>query len=534
MSDSSRSLHYAFEPHVIDEEPCLEVTLTILGEAGGVTELLLPSDWGGLVNLHEGIRGLCALTPEATIEASDEPHLKKVFHSPSTFVDLEYFVFNAPKSVENSFKPILTPNWFHLIRYEFLVSPRWDDDLLCTVTLDWNNLPTDWTTANSFGTECRIQEFSASLEDLRSAVYVSGDYRVLLIDNQSTFLALRGAWQFSDEALCHLTRQILDMEKSFWGDDSLPYFLITLTPGEAGGFAGVGQRNSFLVLVTPDASLNDLKGLLAHELFHRWHPGQMLLVGPRDNYGWFYEGFTNFYVRRLLLRANLLSSEDFLKEYNETLFGYYSSPFSGFTPQQIQDAYEDKTMSLDRRFYALAYQKGEILASHWNGRIQAASQGKSSLDDVMRELLRIARTNNGQVSESDFIALCDSHGCPDVSEDLQEYIDAGQIISLDADAVGPNITLNTLSRLLFDPGFDYGLARRTKKIQRVQHEGPAYQAGLRDGQEYVGDNYRFDPNREASVVIKEEGEERTINYYPQGSTGLIPQYEKLFSSFLES
>lgn len=522
----SRTLHYAFEPHVVQGEACLKVTLTFPGEIGGITELLLPSDWGGLVNLQEGIRGLRSLTQEATIHDSEEPYLKTILHSPNSLIRLEYLVFNVPEKVDNSFKPILTQTWFHLIGYEFIVCPRWGDELLCTVTLDWSRLPEEWTTANSFGAERRNQEVLASLGELYNAVYVGGDYRLLRLKSNSTRLALRGAWQFTDEALCHLTQQVLDMENAFWGDGSLPYFLITLTPGEEGGFAGVGQKSSFLVLADPNASLNALKGILAHELFHRWNPGQMLLVGPRDNYGWFFEGFTNFYVRRLLLRVGLISDEDFLKEYNEVFFGYYSSPFLNFTPQQIQDAYEDKTMSLDRRFYNLAYQKGEMLALRWDSSIRTASQGASSLDDVMHGLLAIAKVSKGQVSESDLITLCSSHGYKDVGTDLEAYIDAGETVNFDADALGLGTEIKSVERVLFDPGFDYSLARATKTIQGVQTGSKAYQAGLRNGQEYVSDDYRFDPNREASVVVRQNGQEQTTMYYPQGQSALIPQHCK--------
>ncbi|MCJ7617326.1 MAG: hypothetical protein MUO43_12405 [Desulfobacterales bacterium] len=68
----------------------------------------------------------------------------------------------------------------------------------------------------------------------------------------------------------------------------------------------------------------DLKYLFAHELFHTWNTGKLgVRQNPEQLIYWFSEGFTGYYARLLLLRAGLITIEEYVSDYNDKLIRYY-------------------------------------------------------------------------------------------------------------------------------------------------------------------------------------------------------------------
>lgn len=116
--------------------------------------------------------------------------------------------------------------------------------------------------------------------------------------------------------------------------------------------------------------------LLLHEVFHLWNAESFRYASQQEQ--WFNEGMTDFYAYRTACRIGLISPQQALSIAALPL-GYYSS-----TRQQISmRAAADISK---KEHYFLIYHGGWVVAMVLDFDIRQRSQGKHSLDDLMRWL----------------------------------------------------------------------------------------------------------------------------------------------------
>ncbi len=188
--------------------------------------------------------------------------------------------------------------------------------------------------------------------------------------------------------------------RRFWG--SLPYtryvFLNVFRPG--GG--GLEHLNSTLLtssasrLATPRAYVSWLS-FVSHEYFHAFNVKRLRPVElgpfdyehpPRTSSLWISEGFTSYYGELLVSRAGLGTSEDFLSSLSGHITRLQTSP--GRLVQTLeQSSLEVWTtgtsgVGQDLTKTVSYYVKGPVVGFLLDARIQRATGGKRSLDDVMR------------------------------------------------------------------------------------------------------------------------------------------------------
>src|SRR5690606_9925075 len=196
---------------------------------------------------------------------------------------------------------------------------------------DWRGLPRNWQFVNSYGTTASVQKRRLSVEDLGRSITVAGDYRITTVNagNEPIHVAIRGDWNFKDEELAQMAGRVINSQRHFWDDHSQKYYLVTLVPMDEGpnsfSFGGTGLLDSFALFATPNAQVPLLRGLLAHEYFHNWNPMQLgKMPDPEQAMYWLSEGFTEFYAYELLYRNRIISSDEYIAEYNQRLREYYT------------------------------------------------------------------------------------------------------------------------------------------------------------------------------------------------------------------
>jgi predicted metalloprotease with PDZ domain len=447
---SAKPLTITVRPFTTPEDaPALEVELSFRGSAAGKETLLLPSSWGGQEKLYSGIRDLEALSPDTEVKETDAPDRRSVKFPPGARVRLRYTVTQDWDGgfSEHVFRPALSAKAFTLIGSSFLVLPEWDQEMPRSIRLFWE-IPEGWSEADSFGVQHKsVRSFSASLSQLQTAVYVGGDYRLhtFSVRNRSVTVALRGKWRFTDSQFCDLAQRIISAERSFWNDDNFPYFLITLTPTEEPGkdYQGTGLTNSFAAYADTGVELMavpGLKHLLAHEIFHTWNPLRLSREGqfpdPQERHFWFGEGFSEYYAHQILLRAGLVSQQEYLDQLNSRIRAYDTSPVRGVSNDRVE-----KEFFTSDAVGKLPYQRGELLALRWNALIRNATGGRRSLDDVMRDLRRDAPRHARLRPEQAVAAAIRRYTKRDVSGEIVRYVIGGETIPLSPDALGPKVVL---------------------------------------------------------------------------------------------
>ncbi len=311
---------------------------------------------------------------------------------------------------------------------------------------------------------------------------------------------------------CDLERLTADLAKAceaqcaLFGDEPPPFarylFMLTVV-GE--GYGGLEHRDSTALL----ASRNDLPfvgmketteayrgflGLCSHEYFHAWNVKRIkpAAFAPYDlqqeNYTrllWLFEGFTSYYDDLALVRAGLITRDEYLGMLAKTISAVQRG--EGRTLQSVAESSFDAWIKYYRQdenapnAIVSYYAKGALVALALDLALRAKSGGAKSLDDVMRLLWSRYGDGSG-VPESALPALMREATGIDVSRLLRQATEGcedlplakllrplGVSLSWEADGDLPSI------------GAKLSTEGESIKLAQVFAGGPAHVAGLSAG-----------------------------------------------------
>ncbi|HEX8557645.1 MAG TPA: basic secretory protein-like protein [Pyrinomonadaceae bacterium] len=201
-------------------------------------------------------------------------------------------------------------------------------------------------------------------------------------------LATTGAWAFTDAEAADSVEEILKLHEETAGDAPLKRSLVALLPlpqpNAAGNLWTAETRGATVVLLsgrlpTKLSARAQLDGALTHELFHLWAPNGLAFGG---DYGWFYEGFTNYVALRAGMRRGQLTFNDYLNALGRAYDSYRAA----------RGQREVSLLEASQRRWAgspsLVYHKGMLVALLYDLTLMRETRGKNSLTDVYRELFR--------------------------------------------------------------------------------------------------------------------------------------------------
>jgi len=352
---------------------------------------------------------------------------------------------------------------------------------------------------------------TGELQALQQAAYFVGHPRMFASDDGS--MHVRSAWfgatAFDPADAAAWAARAFAAERRFFGDDDpTPYRLFVRVLASMGERAnGTGQRSSFLSAIGPRTPFGvRLRTNIAHEMLHRWLGMRLRLAGPDGSSFWFTEGFTVFYANRLMLRAGLVSPDEFLGELNGTVTRLLANEHAAATNDEIRRRFFD-----DDALSVVPYARGALYAAELDAAIRTATHGARSLDDVIRELY--ARSARGELPAT---AVRDAVARELGASGAARYdavIVRGAMPEPPSDAFGPCFERVAHSYALYQLGFD-------PKQPTVRKPGPvAAKAGLLDGDEIVSvESVNVMSDQEAVVTVKRAGKQLVIRYLPAGAT----------------
>ncbi len=491
----------------------LHVTAQFPLGANGAVSLQLPAHWAG-ETLHS-MTNLRTASADAQLEVSQTGDSAVLRGEPNGSGTITYDLkkdWAGPLVNPLQFHPVLMPEYFELTGSNALVFPQLDTQAqkvaLTTAQLDFAQLPSSWTLATSFGAgksaADRCQVASVPADEIVRALFAAGDFRLrpFSIGRRPAMLAVRGTWTFSDEDAIRQIQKAIGVVRDFWQDDQFPYFLVTLKPydRDSGATDGSAFTNAFWMYVSRKDSLAGRLSQLAHESFHAWNPHRMGLRPRGEEIDWFTEGFTDYYADRLLLEAGLLSAPDYIESVNLTLRRF--------------------PVSTD------AYVRGRIIGLWLDASIRKDSRDEHSLDDVMFELVR---TGDQPLTQERIFKTIAQYISPETRVALEAAVTNRSMVTA-PDRV-PSLAGCARPSLVdvptFDLGFDLAASRTAGTVTGVRPDGPAYIAGLRDGQLLRGrlSVSNNDPQRAAVFGIRDDAGEREVQFFPTGRLVEAWQYQ---------
>ena len=207
-----------------------------------------------------------------------------------------------------------------------------------------------------------------------------------------------------------------------------------LTHAVDDGYGGLEHRNSTaLICKRDDLPFSGMKtasegyrgflGLASHEYFHSWNVKRIKPAAfvpydlTQENYTrllWAFEGFTSYYDDLMLARAGLLTVDQYLDTLARTMTTVMQR--SSRLKQSVAESSFDAWIKYYRQdenapnSVVSYYQKGALVGLALDLAIRAASNGRRSLDDVMRLLWQRWKTQGEDyrgVGEDEFIALAE-------------------------------------------------------------------------------------------------------------------------------
>lgn len=512
---NGREVTYRFVPETTADGLVMHVTMEFRAGDTGRETLVLPSSWAGetlraLTNLRVVSKGARLVDgghiSERVLEARRNHPVRIAY-------DLKKD-WTGPLVAPLQFHAVLMPEYFEFTGSNALVRLKLGDGAEETANFDWQRLPGAWVLATSFGVSAgthqsaaqRCQTYSGQWKKVDNGLYAGGDYRLhdFKIGQRPAVLAVRGTWKFTDEEAMTQLAKVIGMVRAFWHDDDFPYFLVTLTPYEAdrGGTDGSEFTNAFWLFLQPKDLLQRQLAMIAHESFHAWDPKKMGFLSDKE-YGetkWFKEGFTEYYAELLTYRAGELPVAEYMRTINKDLLRF---------PEPSADEYV----------------RGRVIALWLDGAIRKESGGGHSLDDVMYTMVR---ESDRPMTLERIFATADAYLSPESQALLQKAVkEHGELpMPEQAPLVGGCYRASFGELPVFDAGFNLDRSTATRVVSGVVEGGPAFAAGLRDGQPLHGYSvFNNDPDRMAKFKVEVNGSDQQIKYYPRGKAIKAWRYE---------
>jgi predicted metalloprotease with PDZ domain len=505
---SGRVLSYAFEPASTTDGATLHVRLSFRGRQGA-EKVEIPTEWAG-EKLH-GVVNLRAFSSGTTIVATASPGVMLIRQSANRQVVLAYDVvkdwsgrFRHPAEFHGS----LRPEYIEVNGDNALVHPKASPQEPVVVHFDWTKLPSACVLATSFGTatgfDGRCQSFSGPWSAVQQALFTAGEFRIrrFQIGARPAVLAVRGEWPFSDDEAIADIRKAVGVVRNFWHDDHFPYFLVTLKPfdNDSGMGDGGAFTNAFWLYLSRRDSLSDQLPTLIHETFHFWDPRRMGTSTPAEwnAMEWFREGFVSYYGYLLALRAQLISLPAYLENLNRDL----------------------RTFPVSKSGYV----RGRVIALWLDQQIRKESGGRHSLDNVMYDMVSGAAK---PLTQARIIETAGRYLSPAQRAEFGKIPDGDDRMPNFEPEPGPCLRGSVDEVATFRLGFDLAASSTAGVVTGVEPEGPAFKAGLRDGQRMSGrlSVYNNQPEKSAIVTVRTSDGLRAIEYYPRGAPVQAMQYD---------
>jgi predicted metalloprotease with PDZ domain len=318
-------------------------------------------------------------------------------------------------------------------------------------------------------------------------------------------------------ALVRDIEKIVRAETAMWGPPEFDSytFLIHFAADDHSG-DGMEHLTSTQIIepgaLGEDGVYAEALDTVAHEFFHVWNVKRLRPVelGPWDftrpanTRGlWIAEGFTNYYGHLMMRRAGIWDDTRFLSTENQTITGIENAlgshlmsaeessllaPFLDGAPDAQQTNLANTSISY--------YPKGELIGLVLDLLIRGKTNGKASLDDVMRRMYdefylkgpnaTYYLRGRGYTPE-DWQRVASELSGFDLSDFFQRYIRGVEVLPYNEALafVGMHL-VREQAREPFNAGIAVDWEKGgTLTIESVRNDSPAEDAGLQEGDEIV-------------------------------------------------
>jgi predicted metalloprotease with PDZ domain len=242
--------------------------------------------------------------------------------------------------------------------------------------------------------------------DLSRAVFFLGKLRVrsVDIDGMRLRIAATGTWDFSDQTNAALIESIARVQARMLEARERGDYLITLAPFPiplTGLRSAALTRARTVVLMLnagsdPSRTLKHYQRHLAHEMFHFYLPNAFRI---RENFDWFWEGFTRYLALVTLVGGRTVTIDELLANVADEYEAYSVNPLRATT--SLIAASPEKFS--DPGNYEIVYRKGLVVAALYDLELRWQSHGKDNLGAVVKRLYTKFALTSKEIGNSEVL-----------------------------------------------------------------------------------------------------------------------------------
>lgn len=522
QNNIAQTIHYQIRPIPAVDRTDLEISLNYQATVKESISFNLPIDCYGFPKLSRfvtsfhGESGTIVKNGKDEGERIIEPDSKGEIH-------LKYVLsFDPQKMSGATYSPNTSQDYFHIAGCQWMLrfgSPIEKKPYI----IEMVDAPENWKLYSSLSANPTKFEGTDSFQNLMISAIGGGKqgFSQFFVRGKPVSVFVRGKFDIPQPEILAAVRKIVALQRERFNEFDQPFYNIVILPKE-NNVAGTRIENLFVSFFKADVTRNQLHVLLSHEMLHNWLTSEIIKPPKGElglKYQWFYEGFTDYFSRRILFDAGLLSKQMFAELINRDIINIADNPHKATTYQDLVNATE--TGKFNQSFNKLSYYRGALIALNWDTKIRQMNKTKS-LGNLIEEVYQVAKKTAGSIEEGEFFELVQKNYGIDAKIDFERYILRGEPILVEPNALGNSYKLRESSVLLFDPGFLLNESRQADKVLGVKSNSAAHRAGLRDGMEIVNiENYNrfgnaWDSKKPLVVTVKESGNERKISFLPQG------------------
>ncbi|UCE69567.1 MAG: hypothetical protein JSW57_01250 [Flavobacteriaceae bacterium] len=523
--ETPNSLEYEIVKSRVDSLPALEVRMHFAPDSGAVTYVRYDDTAWGQTGLFNSLREVRLVGGSGALVLEPDSSRIRIAHPDGSGpMTLSYKVIQdipGPKDARNAYRPIVGSSYFHVFSHNLFALPdhyRAGDAPEAEIGLTWTGWDPEEVIHNSFGSQQRQQDLGLlPLDKFHSAIFVGGDFRVYTdrIQGNELHLAIRGDWiPFEDGEAMGLLRETVLAQRDFWQDHSQPYFTVTMVPfpqERGSSFQGTGLTNSFATSMSnnEETDIDQLAYLFNHELMHNWIGFTIKNEAEEAQY-WFSEGFTEYYTAKNIATYGIGGRDwgFFISNLNETIRLLQASSVKDAPNSEIN--YDN--FWKNQEYGKLPYQRGMLFACYLDLQLQAVSEGKHSLDDVMRDLFRASLEEGKKLSHAHFLKTVNAYHPEDLTPFFNRHIVNGEALPLKElfQQLGYDFQEGAD---LFDLGFDF--SPEYTEVEGVDPASEAFRAGVRAGDRVISRSvYLGNTQKQVELVLERGGKQIPVSYYP--------------------
>ncbi|MEA3053721.1 MAG: hypothetical protein QOG72_2624 [Sphingomonadales bacterium] len=504
MAAPARDVEFTLTPELDSSGMrALRVEMRFSGDSDGETTLVLPDNPDlPETRYREGVAGLSVSGASMASRSSRGAVLS---HRPHAPIEVTYRIVETAPGMP--FTTQIRPTGFATVGEAVFSRIQGRDG---RVKVRWGMMPAGWALASDLRRP--LAEGRLSWDELLESTIVAGSDLSLVrqrVGQGELLIAMPDDADLDKSAFAALVGRIAAESNALWRDRGGNY-LITLATLDFPGQAGLGRGSGYALYLPRKPDLQELHHTLAHEYLHTW-------IGRRFGGGkaWFREGFTEFYARRIDLRAQSYDVDQFIRGWNDALLRYARSDF-----RAQPDAVTEAKFFSDKDAQRLGEDRGSMMAALFDYRIRAGSGGRLGLTDVLLEVKRQVDRKAGRGDgPGRLVDAARRLARVDLQPDLDRYVTRGEPLLLPPDLFGGCASVKTITL----PNIELGFAqpKRGEAVRGLPEDGPAYAAGLRDGMVFLGAKLGLTPgvagsagSAEMEFRVRDGDRERTIRFEP--------------------